>query len=194
MDQASYLDLYLMGSAGSGRKRVQILNQFDGCCFWGLGYQTYQPAMIEAMQRLSHGTYEVYLNTTAAGEHSISKNAQVSLLRALGRPVFVVDSVYEDSVTHGPGWGMSPSSAYDRHQRQAVYENRESLFVYHLRDLPPGIYRVATTWLEGENRAQNAAFSMWDAETPRLEVRLDVFLLDKVLIRSYCFFLESQGI
>lgn len=31
----NYLDMYIMGSYGDGRRQVQILNQFDPCCFYG---------------------------------------------------------------------------------------------------------------------------------------------------------------
>ena len=33
---ASYLDLYILASYGLGRTQIQILNQFDSCCFWGI--------------------------------------------------------------------------------------------------------------------------------------------------------------
>src|SRR5438445_13772028 len=41
---ASYLDLYILASYGEGRKQIQILNQYDACCFAGIRYLTYEPA------------------------------------------------------------------------------------------------------------------------------------------------------
>src|SRR5262245_9633827 len=32
---ANYLDLYVMGATGRGRKQRQVLNKYDSCCFWG---------------------------------------------------------------------------------------------------------------------------------------------------------------
>ncbi len=32
-DVAGYLDIYILGAFGKGRKQIQILNRYDDCCF-----------------------------------------------------------------------------------------------------------------------------------------------------------------
>ncbi len=41
MENFDYLDLYLMGSVGTKRAQIQILNLYDPCCFNGYEYQLY---------------------------------------------------------------------------------------------------------------------------------------------------------
>ena len=68
---ASYLDLYILASYGAGHKQVQILNQFDTCCFAGIRYQTYENAVKAKMTALGAGVFEVALDVTHR-EHKIS--------------------------------------------------------------------------------------------------------------------------
>src|SRR5262249_31490905 len=39
---ADYLDLYILGSYGPGRGQLQVLNQYDSCCFAGVRFRTYE--------------------------------------------------------------------------------------------------------------------------------------------------------
>lgn len=75
---ANYLELYLLGSHGVGRRQVQILNFYDPCCFGGVGYRTYEPALIQALAVLGPGSFEVYLDTSHH-DHAISETAQLAI-------------------------------------------------------------------------------------------------------------------
>ena len=71
-DVASYLDLYILGGYGKGRKMVQVYNKYDNCCFFGIGYQTFEPYILEAMERLHNGSYRIYLDESHR-DHKISQ-------------------------------------------------------------------------------------------------------------------------
>jgi hypothetical protein len=71
---ANYLDLYIMGAYGDGRKQMQILNQYDSCCFEGTGYTTYVDLIKSRMNELVKGEFDVYLDSSHR-EHKISKVA-----------------------------------------------------------------------------------------------------------------------
>jgi hypothetical protein len=38
----NYLELYILGSHGANRKQLQIINQYDSCCFAGTKWETYK--------------------------------------------------------------------------------------------------------------------------------------------------------
>jgi hypothetical protein len=63
---ANTSDLYILGAAGAGRKAWQVLNQFDDCCHWGVGYQTYLPGLRDGVSDPTlfpaGGQFQVYLN------------------------------------------------------------------------------------------------------------------------------------
>jgi hypothetical protein len=70
----NYLDLYILGSYGDGRKQLQILNKYDSCCFAGEGYKTYDSSLKKVVSRLGKGEFDVYLDDSHK-EHKISDNA-----------------------------------------------------------------------------------------------------------------------
>lgn len=63
----SYLDLYIMAATGSNRYHLQISNQFDSCCFFGVGYLTYAAYLTNLVNVNKLGNYEYYLDSTFAG-------------------------------------------------------------------------------------------------------------------------------
>jgi len=71
---ANYLDLYVLGSSGPGRKQRQVLNKYDSCCFWGVGYRTYEQHVRMAVIDIGRGSFDVYLDETHRS-HRISQNA-----------------------------------------------------------------------------------------------------------------------
>jgi hypothetical protein len=71
---ANYLDLYVMGAFGDARKQLQILNQYDSCCFEGTGYTTYVDLIKSRMNELGKGEFDVYLDSSHR-EHKISEAA-----------------------------------------------------------------------------------------------------------------------
>jgi hypothetical protein len=71
---ANYLELYVLGSVGEGRKQLQILNKYDPCCYAGIRYQTYEDIVKARVQSLGAGHFEVYLEESNR-EHKISDQA-----------------------------------------------------------------------------------------------------------------------
>ncbi len=68
---AGWPDVYIMGSYGEYRQQVHILNQNDGCCFWGVNYRTYEPYVRDVVEQLGQGAYSVCLESNP-GLHEIS--------------------------------------------------------------------------------------------------------------------------
>lgn len=77
---ADYLDLYVLGAAGAGRRQVQILNQFDGCCFRGVGARGYAPA-VRAAAAASGGAWDLLI--LPEQEHRIAPQAFDRILAEL---------------------------------------------------------------------------------------------------------------
>ena len=67
----NYLELYILGAYGEKRKQLQILNQYDSCCFGGTGYTTYVNILKERLKDLGAGYYDFYLDSSHR-EHKIS--------------------------------------------------------------------------------------------------------------------------
>jgi hypothetical protein len=77
-----YLDLYIMGSYGKGREQVQIINQYDPCCFAGIKYRMYEAIVSEAVQKLGEGKFWVLLDDTHR-THKISLFTLNTVLKEL---------------------------------------------------------------------------------------------------------------
>jgi len=71
-ERASWLDLYILGGYGRGRKQIQILNQFDTCCFFGVGYKTYAELVSNIVTILGHGQWKCVLDSSHK-QHQISQ-------------------------------------------------------------------------------------------------------------------------
>lgn len=72
---ATYLDLYVMGAAGTNRRQLQILNKYDQCCFFGTEAKLYEPAVQAAVARIgAGGSFEVAIDDTHV-EHDLSSHA-----------------------------------------------------------------------------------------------------------------------
>lgn len=71
---ANFPELYVLGSYGEGRRQLQVLNQFDTCCFYGVKYQVYEGAVKEAVGDLKLGSFAVLSDTTHR-QHKISAYA-----------------------------------------------------------------------------------------------------------------------
>ncbi len=78
-DTASWLDIYILGSYGRGRRQVHVINQADPWCYWGIGYRTYEPFITNTVARLGAGSYGVFLDSSHA-EHRISDCALNSVI------------------------------------------------------------------------------------------------------------------
>jgi len=71
---ANYPELYILGCSGAKRRQLQILNEFDACCFRGTGYKTYLDIIIERLALLGQGSFDIFLDSTHR-LHQISAQA-----------------------------------------------------------------------------------------------------------------------
>jgi len=63
-ERASWLDLYILGGYGEGRRQIQLLNQYDTCCFYGIGHTTYAGVVSDVVERLGEGSWECVLDSS----------------------------------------------------------------------------------------------------------------------------------
>jgi hypothetical protein len=83
--RANYLELYLMGSFGANRSQLQILNEFDACCFGGRGFNSYESILKDRLRLLGEGRYGVYLDSSHR-LHQVSPEAMNVILDYLEKP------------------------------------------------------------------------------------------------------------
>jgi hypothetical protein len=68
----SYLDLYILAANGSkpngsNRRHLQINNQFDSCCFFGINFRSYESVLGSYISANRLGNYAYHLDTTFVG-------------------------------------------------------------------------------------------------------------------------------
>ncbi len=75
-ERATWMDLYALGAIGGSapRRQVQLLNQYDSCCFYGVAHKTYEPHVRRAVAAAGSGQWDVVLDRTHR-EHQISPHA-----------------------------------------------------------------------------------------------------------------------
>jgi hypothetical protein len=73
-DRASYLDLYALDACGKGRRHIQIGNQYDSGCFYGVSHSTWVANVKKAVNSTGAGAYDFYLDSTHR-QHQISPHA-----------------------------------------------------------------------------------------------------------------------
>jgi pimeloyl-ACP methyl ester carboxylesterase len=78
----NYLELYLLGAYGAGRKQMQVINQYDTCCFAGTKWDTYKGVVQARLQRLRSGKFKLLLDDTHKG-HQISEMALGRILQEI---------------------------------------------------------------------------------------------------------------
>ncbi|MEG4291537.1 hypothetical protein Q5692_23355 [Microcoleus sp. C2C3] len=76
------LELYILGSYGLHRKQLQVINQYDSCCFAGTKWETYKDIIRERVHELGTGEFELFLDATHR-EHLISEAAMSRILDEL---------------------------------------------------------------------------------------------------------------
>lgn len=81
-DMATYKDLYLLGAAGKGRVQVQILNEHDDCCFYGLRYPKWVDQVKAGVGALGQGRYDFFLDQSHQ-THRVSKQAVKVILATI---------------------------------------------------------------------------------------------------------------
>lgn len=82
--RADFLELYVMGAAGQGRRQVQILNQFDGCCYRGTGARGYAPVVAETVAALGEGGYDLLI--TGGDKHEVNADALARIRQEMRTP------------------------------------------------------------------------------------------------------------
>ncbi len=81
---ANYLEIYIMGSCGPGRKQFQIINQFDACCFAGTRYEVYSNKLQSFVKSLGAGEFTVFVDSTHR-DHIISEYTMDRILKESNR-------------------------------------------------------------------------------------------------------------
>lgn len=84
---AGYPDLYVLGSAGPGRRQIQILNTNDNCCFgarqfnaaqagmtWEVAVRGYESNVMSVLRGLQSGSFSLFIDETTMG-HTVSDYA-----------------------------------------------------------------------------------------------------------------------
>ena len=66
----NYLELYVLASEGEGRRYIQVLNEFDACCFRGRKWQTY----VDIIPKYVDEGEFIFVNDDTHKEHKISDN------------------------------------------------------------------------------------------------------------------------
>jgi hypothetical protein len=75
----NYLELYILGAYGAGRKQLQLLNKYDSCCYEGIKWQTYKDTVRSRIFELGLGEYDLFMDDTHK-QHQISKTAMIRIL------------------------------------------------------------------------------------------------------------------
>lgn len=75
----NYLELYLLGAQGPGRKQLQVINQFDACCFAGTKWDTYKDVVSARVRELGPGEFDLFLDASH-WSHDISEVAMSRIL------------------------------------------------------------------------------------------------------------------
>lgn len=84
-DLVNYLELYVLGTYGGERRQIQVLNEYDPCCFSGTNHLLYQDEVARTAQRVGNGDFRVFLDSTHR-EHKISSAALWVILKDLQSP------------------------------------------------------------------------------------------------------------
>lgn len=75
-----YTELYVLGAYGEGRKQIQVLNEFDSCCFWGRRHRVYEHQVRRIVRGLGGGSFRVLLDRSTYDEHAVTPWALDQLL------------------------------------------------------------------------------------------------------------------
>jgi hypothetical protein len=82
---SNYLELYVLGASGPGRRQVTVVNEFDPCCFAGRWWEGYHDAVSERVTALGPGRFEVLLDSTHV-EHMLSPAALQWVVQQIRAP------------------------------------------------------------------------------------------------------------
>lgn len=85
LQTADYLDIYILGATGAGRRQMQIFNRFDRCCYRNTLGKLYEPAVKDAVAEVGEGGFDVVIDETHA-DHRISEFGRAAILEDLAKP------------------------------------------------------------------------------------------------------------
>ena len=80
--QSNYLEMYILGAYGKGRKQIQIINKYDSCCFSGTKWKTYYSEVSNRVKDLNNGDWDLWLDETHKG-HKVSEYALGKILNEM---------------------------------------------------------------------------------------------------------------
>ncbi len=86
LNAASYLDLFVLGASGEGRRQLQIFNRYDRCCYNNRKGKLYESAVAEAVRGIGvGGGFGVFIDESHA-DHRFSKAALETVLDHMEAP------------------------------------------------------------------------------------------------------------
>lgn len=103
---ANYEELYVLGALGLNRLELQVLNQYDSCCFYGTRHTNWIDRVQSKVQELGPGGYDFRLDDTHS-DHKISAVALGAILDSLPPTLNEIASL---TVSHDAGQQTIPLS------------------------------------------------------------------------------------
>ncbi|HLH21827.1 MAG TPA: hypothetical protein VK066_04855 [Chloroflexota bacterium] len=88
-----YTELYVLAGYGAGRKMVQINNQYDACCFFGVLSYTYKDIIKNRVAQLGQGSFDVFIDDSFQWDHKISTYALSTVIVPEPAPSITVSPV-----------------------------------------------------------------------------------------------------
>ncbi|MFC2126099.1 hypothetical protein ACFLU5_14950 [Bacteroidota bacterium] len=79
---ANFEELYVLGSYGENRRQIQILNEYDDCCFSGTRHTYWIEDVKAAVKKLGQGEYDFYLEQDTR-THKVSKMTMNVILSSI---------------------------------------------------------------------------------------------------------------
>jgi hypothetical protein len=79
---ANYLEMYILGAAGPGRRQMQVINRYDSCCYANVKFRTYEKVVGERAAAVG-GRFDVFCDESHR-QHKISEVALAAILADLG--------------------------------------------------------------------------------------------------------------
>jgi hypothetical protein len=71
---ANYLELYIMATHPRDRRQMQLFNQYDPSCCWGIRYELYLDKIKGRLGQVGGGEFDVYLDSSHF-KHMLSRQA-----------------------------------------------------------------------------------------------------------------------
>lgn len=76
---ANYLELYIMATYPGDRRQMQVFNQYDNSCCWGIRYELFLDKVKERLMDVGGGEFDVYLDSSHL-KHMLSQQALQAIL------------------------------------------------------------------------------------------------------------------